>query len=81
MNAYSRALSAYLDPKGRPADRTQEALADQARVTQASISRYMTGDRFPDAETAQRIHDATDGHVPFDTWRSVAAEKFLGEAA
>lgn len=77
MDAYRRALSAYLTPK----DRTQEALAERAKCTQAAISRYVTGERFPDANTARNIHDATDGDVPFETWQGVAAEKFLGEAA
>lgn len=77
MDAYSRALAAYLAPE----ERTQEALAADVGTTQAAISRYATGARFPNAETARTIHDKTDGAVPFETWQEVAAAKFLGIAA
>lgn len=72
MSIYSKALKAYLD---RPGALNQSDLAEKASCTQAAISRYSTGDRFPDAETARRIHDATDGDVDFDQWREVAAKR------
>jgi transcriptional regulator with XRE-family HTH domain len=74
MDAYRTALSAYLEPK----DRTQEGLAAAIGCKQPTINRYVNGERFPDAATARLIDEATDGAVPFETWRSVAAEKFLG---
>lgn len=77
MDAYRRALAAYLEPE----DRTQDALASRINRTQAAVSRYVTGERFPDAATARLIHDATAGSVPFETWQQVAAAKYLGEAA
>lgn len=77
MDAYRSALAAYLEPR----DRTQEDLASKARCTQASINRYVNGVRFPDADTARRIDEATDGAVPFSTWQAVATARLLGEAA
>lgn len=72
MNIYANALAAYLNS---PDALNQSDLAERACCTQAAISRYSTGDRFPDAETARRIHDATDGKVDFDKWREVAAKR------
>lgn len=77
MDDYRKALSAYLEPK----ERTQEALAGKIDRSQAAVNRYANGERFPDAETARRIHDATDGEVPFEVWQQVAATKFLGAEA
>jgi len=34
------------------------------------VTRYANGKRFPDADTARAIDDATDGAVPFDAWRA-----------
>lgn len=77
MNAYSKALSAYLEP----ADRTQEALAAEIGHAQPTIARYANG-RFPSAEVARKIHQATEGAVPFELWQQVAIERFgIGEAA
>lgn len=77
MNAYRRALVAYLEPD----DRTQQGLADLTKLKQATISRYVTGERFPDAKAARAIHDATNGDVSFAVWAEVATERLLGEAA
>lgn len=77
MDTYSRALAAFLTSNGR----TQEALAEQISRTQVAVSRYAQGKRFPDAETARKIHEATEGAVPFDVWQQVAAAKFLGAEA
>lgn len=78
MDAYRRALSAYLEP----ADRTQEGLADAIGCTQPAVNRYVNGQRFPDAEMARKIHEATAGSVPFELWQSVAMERLgMGEAA
>lgn len=72
MSIYATALRAYLDSPGAL---NQNDLADRADCTQAAISRYAKGKRFPDAKTAARISEATKGEVPFDTWRQVAAER------
>jgi transcriptional regulator with XRE-family HTH domain len=72
MSIYATALSAYLDS---PNALNQNDLADKAGCTQAAISRYAKGKRFPDARTAERISRATSDRVPFDTWRQVAAQK------
>ena len=78
MEAYQKALAAYLEP----ADRTQAALADKIGKTQAAINRYVNGARFPDAQTARQIHDATDGAVPFELWQSAALTRLgIEEAA
>jgi transcriptional regulator with XRE-family HTH domain len=75
--SYSKALAAWLEPD----DRTQDALATRIGKTQAAVNRYAKSLRFPDAETARAIHEATDGAVPFELWQQEAASKFLGEAA
>ena len=77
MDDYRLALSAYLEPK----ERTQEALADKAGVSQPTINRYVNGERFPDADTARRIDAASDGEIPFATWQQVATARLLGIAA
>jgi transcriptional regulator with XRE-family HTH domain len=75
--SYSKALAAWLDSDGR----TQDALADKIGKSQAAVNRYAKGWRFPDAQTARLIHDATEGGVPFETWQQEASARFLGEAA
>ena len=76
MDAYRRALSAYLE------GRTQEELAIRIGHKQPIINRYVKGERFPTAKMARKIHDATDGRVPFALWQQVAIEKLgIAEAA
>lgn len=78
MDDYRRALSAYLEPR----DRTQEALADKIGRSQAAVNRYVNGERFPDADTARKIEEATDGAVSFALWQRVAMDRLgMGEAA
>lgn len=78
MDDYRLALSAYLEPD----DRTQDALAERVGCSQPTIHRYVSGDRFPDAETARKIDTATAGEVPFSTWQKVAMARLgIGEAA
>lgn len=77
MDAYRKALSAYLEP----ADRTQESLADAIGHSQPTVNRYVNGERFPNAATARKIDAATDGKVPFELWQRVATERLFGEAA
>lgn len=72
MSIYARALSAYLASAGAM---NQSDLAERAKCTQAAISRYANGERFPNSETASLIDEATGGMVPFDTWREVAAKR------
>lgn len=78
MDDYRRALGAYLEPK----ERTQEALAGLIGRSQAAVNRYATGERFPDADTARKIEEATEGAVPFDLWQRVAMDRLgMGLAA
>jgi transcriptional regulator with XRE-family HTH domain len=78
MDDYRLALSAYLEPT----ERTQEALAEQVGCAQATIHRYMKGDRFPDAETARKIDAVTEGEVSFAVWQRVAMARLgIDEAA
>lgn len=72
MNDYAAALARYLEAKGN----NQAELAEQARTTQASISRYATGVRFPSRETAELIDQATSGQVPLSLWIAAATKKF-----
>jgi transcriptional regulator with XRE-family HTH domain len=77
MDAYRAALQAYL------ATSSQRALADSADTSQANISRYLAGERFPSREIAERIDAATGGSVPFAIWQIVMAERvgITGQAA
>lgn len=78
MDDYRKALSAYLEPK----DRTQDALAEKVGRSQAAVNRYVNGERFPDADTARKIEEATEGAVPFDIWQRVAMDRLgMGIAA
>jgi DNA-binding transcriptional regulator YdaS (Cro superfamily) len=71
MNPYASSLAAYLAPD----DRAQAALAAAIESTQASVSRYARGKRFPDSKTALAIDRATGGLVPFVLWQSVASRR------
>lgn len=70
MNAYAAALADYLK-EGRQAD-----LAEAAGCTQATISRYASGNRFPARDIAEKIDRATEGQVPLALWIAAAAKHF-----
>lgn len=70
MNAYATALADYLK-EGRQAD-----LANAVGCKQATISRYATGNRFPDRNIAEKIDKATEGKVPLAIWMAAAAKHF-----
>ena len=70
MGAYSEALAAYLKTE------KQQEVAERVNVTQASISRYATGERFPSREIAEQIDQATSGQVPVGLWIAEAAVRF-----
>ena len=72
MTIYSEALRTYLGADG---DLRQEAFAQRAGCTQAAISRYAAGGRFPDRQIAEKIERASGGSVPMTLWRVVAAER------
>jgi transcriptional regulator with XRE-family HTH domain len=78
MDDYRRALGAYFEPK----ERTQEALANRIGRSQAAVNRYVNGERFPDADTARKIEEATEGAVPFDLWQRITMDRLgMGVAA
>jgi len=77
MSTYRTALQAHLAIDGN----TQAKLAEAAGITQAAISRYVTGDRFPDREMAQKIDIATEGGVSLAIWREEAARRLGLDAA
>lgn len=66
MQTYSDILSAYLAEAGE----TQGEFAARVETTQASINRYRKGERFPNAEMARLIDQATQGAVPFAVWQA-----------
>lgn len=72
MSIYSQALKAYLETPGAM---NQSDLAERAECTQAAVSRYAKGSRFPPREIAERIEEASGGAVPMTLWRVVAAER------
>ena len=60
---------------------TEAVLAETVNASQPAINRYRNAERFPNAEIAQRIHDATGGAVSFDTWRDEFMRKSgIGDA-
>lgn len=70
MNAYAEALTAYLK------EARQIDVADAVGCTQATISRYASGERFPPREFADKVDAITDGRVSVAIWIAVAAKKF-----
>lgn len=77
MSTYKDALRQFLD-----GEETQGALAAQIGKTQASVSRYAAGARFPDVGTARLIDAATNGAVPLSLWQAEAMARIgLGSEA
>lgn len=71
MNAYQVALKHFLARESVK----QEEIATKIGKSQPALSRYASGTRFPDAETARRLEAASGGIVPFGLWQSVAMER------
>ena len=65
MDSFQTALAAWLELDGN----TQTALAQAIDKSQVAVRRYSLGERFPDAETARKIDEATAGAVPFANWQ------------
>jgi transcriptional regulator with XRE-family HTH domain len=57
-------LDEYLKQSGL----SQAAFGARVGLPQATISRYVSGTRFPDKETVRRIEAATDGAVMPADW-------------
>jgi len=77
MDAYATALKNWL---AEP-DRTQEGLAEKVGVTQPSMHRYATGERFPERDVAERIDVETGGAVGLAIWQQVAMARLgIGDA-
>ena len=57
-------LEQYLALKGQ----SQTAFAHEAKIPQATINRYITGERFPSRDMIRRIEAATDGAVTVLDW-------------
>lgn len=70
MSSYATALTAYLETE------KQHDLAHAVNRTQAAISRYAKGKRFPDRTTAELIDKATEGKVPLALWMGEATKRF-----
>lgn len=52
---------------------SHEAFGKLVGVTQATINRYVRGERFPSPEMIRKIHDATDGSVAVADWYEAEA--------
>jgi predicted transcriptional regulator len=72
MDSYRTALAEYL----KPDTRKQAELAVALGKSQAAVSRYATGARFPRSTTAKDIDRITGGAVPFELWQAEAAQRF-----
>lgn len=69
MSTYAASLDAYLR---RPENKVID-FAEAVGTHQPNITRYRLGHRFPSAEVARKIDDASRGEVSFELWR----EEFL----
>jgi transcriptional regulator with XRE-family HTH domain len=67
---YATALTNYLKSE------SQEELAKRVGCSQATISRYKDGDRFPSRDLAEKIDNATEGKVPVALWIASATKRF-----
>jgi transcriptional regulator with XRE-family HTH domain len=75
MDSYRDKLSQQL-----AAEPSQEGFAKRIGRSQTAVSRYAAGLRFPDAETAKAIDEATGGAVPLSLWQQEAMRR-IGIAA
>ena len=69
-------LKQYLSEKGL----TQREFGEAVGVPQATINRYVNGERFPDRDMILKIIEATGGHVSVVDWYEVAAEPSTAES-
>lgn len=67
---YTETLAAFV------AETTQAKFATDAGITQASVSRYLAGERFPNRDAAEKIERASDGKVPLALWQLEAAHRY-----
>lgn len=65
MSTFQQSLAEWLSVEGN----AQAALAEAIGKSQAAVSRYARGERFPDADTARQIDQHTSGLVPFACWQ------------
>lgn len=70
-------LAAYLKSKRM----TQAAFAGLVNVSQATINRYVTDERFPDPEMIERIAVASNRRVTFADWHEQAVEASKAKAS
>ncbi len=54
-------------------DMSHEAFGKIVGVTQATINRYVRGERFPSPEMIRKIQDATEGSVTVADWYETEA--------
>lgn len=52
---------------------SHEAFGKIVGVTQATINRYVRGERFPSPEMIRKIHEATEGAVSVADWYETEA--------
>ncbi len=75
---YAQALDAFLSKE----ESSVTALAQAIGTHQPNVTRYRQGERFPKADMARRIDEATGGEVPFTLWQAEFMSRAgLGEAA
>lgn len=52
----------------KPKKISHAAFGERVGVTQATINRYVSGDRFPSPDMIRKIQDATGGAVTVNDW-------------
>lgn len=60
---------------------TQAAFAALIKVSQATVNRYVTDERFPDPEMIERIATATGRKVTFADWHEQATDALKAKAS
>lgn len=63
-------LKTYLQNK-RPKPLRQEDFASLLGIQQATLSRYMTGDRNVPLEVVEKVHELTNGRVKLADWLAI----------
>lgn len=71
-------LEQYLSKPDRKI--SHASFGESVGVTQATINRYVRGERFPSPEMIAKIQSATGGEVTVTDWYSAAQKRASSEA-
>jgi transcriptional regulator with XRE-family HTH domain len=69
---FGMTLEEYLHDT-KPKKLSHAAFGEKVGVTQATINRYVRGDRFPSPDMIRKIQDVTGGAVTVNDWYAKSA--------